>query len=34
MMGLSLGAVTGKLVSEVVSGKQTVMNISAFDPMR
>ncbi len=34
MLGLSLGAGTGKLVDEIISGKETSMGISAFDPVR
>lgn len=34
MMGLSLGAATGLLTSEIVSGKPTTINISAFAPDR
>ena len=34
MMGMSLGPATGKLVSEIISGKERSMNINAFDPGR
>jgi D-amino-acid dehydrogenase len=34
MVGLSLGAGTGKLVSEIIEGKQLSMNIAPFDPNR
>lgn len=34
MLGLSLGAGTGKLVSEIISGKETSMPIEAFSPDR
>lgn len=34
MLGLSLGAGTGKLVSEIVSEQPTSMNINPFDPCR
>ena len=34
MLGLSLGAGTGKLVEEIIAGKKTSMEISAFDPGR
>ncbi|MEJ7766337.1 MAG: FAD-dependent oxidoreductase [Chitinophagaceae bacterium] len=34
MLGLSLGAATGKLVSEVVDEKPTSINIEAFSPER
>lgn len=34
MMGWSLGPATGKLISEIVDGKETSMNIDAFDPQR
>ncbi len=34
MLGLSLGAGTGKLVDEIIAGKNTSMEISAFDPGR
>jgi len=34
MMGWSLGPATGKLVSEILDNKKTVMNISAFSPER
>lgn len=34
MMGLSLGAATGKLVAELATGSQTSIGISAFDPNR
>jgi D-amino-acid dehydrogenase len=34
MMGVSLGPATGKLVSEVVTGKIPAMNINAFNPLR
>ncbi|MEH6768873.1 NAD(P)/FAD-dependent oxidoreductase [Maribacter arcticus] len=34
MMGWSLGPATGKLVSEVLRGKKTSMDISAFNPER
>jgi D-amino-acid dehydrogenase len=34
MMGWSLGPVTGKLVSEVISNKKTSMDISSFSPNR
>jgi len=34
MMGWSLGPATGKLVSEIIGGKKTSMDISAFSPDR
>ncbi len=34
MMGVSLGPATGKLVAELITGKATSMDISAFDPQR
>jgi D-amino-acid dehydrogenase len=34
MVGLSLGAATGKLVSEIISGNKTSINIQAFKPER
>jgi len=34
MMGLSLGPATGLLVSEVLNGKKTTIDISAFSPNR
>jgi D-amino-acid dehydrogenase len=34
MLGLSLGAGTGKLVSEIVNEEQSSMNIAPFDPNR
>ncbi|KKK65305.1 hypothetical protein LCGC14_2975500, partial [marine sediment metagenome] len=34
MMGWSLGPATGKLVSEIIDGKKTSMDISAFAPER
>ena len=34
MLGLSLGAGTGKLVEEIIGGKKTSMEIAAFDPGR
>ncbi|TAH02326.1 MAG: FAD-dependent oxidoreductase [Sphingobacteriales bacterium] len=34
MLGLSLGAGTGKLVSEILQGKPTSMNIAPFNPDR
>jgi D-amino-acid dehydrogenase len=34
MVGLSLGAGTGKLVSEIIEGKQLSMDIAPFDPNR
>lgn len=34
MLGLSLGAGTGKLVGELLNGKQPSMDISPFDPLR
>ncbi len=34
MMGISLGPATGKLVSELVSGKKTSVGIEAFEPTR
>ena len=34
MMGWTMGASTGKLVSEIVSHKKTSINIDAFDPDR
>ncbi|MFM2361998.1 MAG: hypothetical protein RLZZ316_900 [Bacteroidota bacterium] len=34
MLGLSLGAGTGKLVSEILQGKPTSMNITPFNPDR
>ena len=34
MMGLSLAPATGKLVTEIISGNNTSMDIKAFDPVR
>lgn len=34
MMGWSLGPATGKLVSEIIDGKKTAMDIEAFAPSR
>lgn len=34
MLGLSLGAATGKLVSEIMDDQKTSMNISPFNPQR
>jgi D-amino-acid dehydrogenase len=34
MVGMSLGAGTGKLVSEILNGQSTSMDIRPFDPMR
>lgn len=34
MMGWSLGPATGKLVSEIIDGKNTAMDIKPFDPDR
>ncbi|MDB4293124.1 FAD-dependent oxidoreductase [Maribacter sp.] len=34
MMGWSLGPATGKLVSEIIGGKKTAMDITAFNPSR
>jgi D-amino-acid dehydrogenase len=34
MMGVSLGPATGKLISEVIKGKSTSMDIQAFNPSR
>ncbi|HBU79464.1 MAG TPA: amino acid dehydrogenase [Muricauda sp.] len=34
MMGWSLGPATGKLVTEIISGAKTSMDISPFDPLR
>jgi len=34
MLGLSLGAGTGKLVDEIINGKKISMDISPFDPER
>ncbi|MCP4974692.1 MAG: FAD-dependent oxidoreductase [Maribacter sp.] len=34
MMGWSLGPATGKLVTEIIDGKKTSMNISPFAPIR
>ena len=34
MVGLSLGAGTGKLVSELINENPTSMSIDAFDPDR
>lgn len=34
MMGLSLGPVTGKLISEVIGNKKTTMDISSLSPNR
>ena len=34
MMGWSLGPVTGKLVSEIIDGKNTAMDIKPFNPNR
>lgn len=34
MMGLSLGSGTGKIVADVVSGKQTEVHLEAFNPQR
>ena len=34
MMGWSMGPATGKLVTELISGDKTSMDISPFDPQR
>lgn len=34
MLGLSLGAGTGKIVDEIINDKKTSMDISFFDPLR
>ena len=34
MMGWSLGPATGKLVAEIIGGRKTTMDISAFNPNR
>jgi D-amino-acid dehydrogenase len=34
MLGLSLGAGTGKLMEEIISNKQTSMPVDAFRPER
>jgi D-amino-acid dehydrogenase len=34
MLGLSLGAGTGKLIAEMAAGKQTSIEMQAFDPRR
>lgn len=34
MMGWSLGPVTGKLISEVIEGRKTSVNLAPFDPNR
>lgn len=34
MLGLSLGAGTGKLIAEMAGGKQTSLDMQAFDPRR
>ena len=34
MMGISLGPATGKLMSQIIAGRQTEMDVSAFDPAR
>lgn len=34
MMGWSLGPGTGKLITEMITGKPTSMDVSAFDPQR
>ena len=34
MLGLSLGAGTGKLVSEIINEEKTSMDIRPFDPNR
>ena len=34
MTGVTLGAVTGKLVTEIVSGQHTTVDINPFSPMR
>lgn len=34
MLGLSLGAGTGKLVDEIISGKKTSMPVEPFNPLR
>ncbi len=34
MMGVSLGPATGKLVAEIATGKQTSINVTAFEPTR
>ncbi len=34
MLGLSLGAGSGKLVGEIINRQQTSMDISSFDPLR
>ncbi|MNR59313.1 D-amino acid dehydrogenase small subunit [compost metagenome] len=34
MMGLSLGPATGALVSQLISGQQTAIDIESFSPSR
>jgi len=34
MMGWSIGTATGKLVSEIISGQKTSLNIDAYFPER
>jgi D-amino-acid dehydrogenase len=34
MLGLSLGAGTGKIVDEIINGKESSMDITTFDPQR
>jgi D-amino-acid dehydrogenase len=34
MLGLSMGAGTGKLIAEMVAGKPTSINVEAFNPTR
>ncbi|RTR39894.1 FAD-dependent oxidoreductase [Shewanella canadensis] len=34
MMGLSLGPISGKLVSEIITGSKTSVNLGPFDPNR
>lgn len=34
MLGLSLGAGTGKLIAEMAGGKQLSVGVEAFDPRR
>ncbi len=34
MVGLSLGAGTGKLVSEIANGEKTSLDIKLYSPMR
>jgi D-amino-acid dehydrogenase len=34
MMGWSLGPVTGKLITEIISGDKPSMDLTAFDPER